>query len=63
MNKAVIVGRVFRHYRNQEQYQVMDCAVNPNTQEQIVVYRSVRGNRADGKQWWRPMDEFKEKFK
>ena len=58
-HKKIIVGQRFRHYRNRKTYVVENIAVNPNTNDTIIVYRDLRFT---GVAYFRPLDEFTEKF-
>lgn len=65
MSDPILVDQVYIHYENRFKYLVMDIALNPNTLEQIVVYREwgvPRPVRAENR-YWRPLAEFQEKFR
>lgn len=65
MTEPIRVDQVYIHYKQDKEYLVMDIALNPNTQEQIVVYREWMVNRpvrAENR-FWRPLAEFQEKFR
>ena len=53
-----IVGTIWKHYKNENHYIVLATAINPNSNERIIVY-GVPGEDGD---YWRPRDEFIEKF-
>ena len=53
-----IIGTVWEHYKNKQRYQVLATAINPNTNERIIVY-GVPGEHDD---YWRSRTEFVEKF-
>lgn len=50
----VIKGGRYRHYKGNE-YTVIGCARHTETNEELVVYRAVYGNR---QLWVRPKDMF-----
>lgn len=53
-----IIGTAWRHYRNGKDYIIQAVAINPNTNERIIVY----AEPGDSEDYWRPRDEFVEKF-
>lgn len=53
MNKDVIVGCLYRHFKG-ALYRVEDIAINSETDKFMVVYRGLNGGMA----WVRPFDMF-----
>lgn len=53
-----IIGTTWKHYKNGLHYQVFAAAINPNTNERIIVY----GIPGEDAEYWRPRSEFVEKF-
>ncbi len=61
--KDLIVTAAYRHDKNQKVYVFVQMARNPNTLQDIVVYFEDDDERdTDGMRYWRPVDEFCEKF-
>lgn len=58
MNKLIenLQQGTYRHYKGGE-YQVIDVAIHSETEERLVVYRPLYG---DKKLWVRPLDMFVE---
>ncbi len=56
MSTTIKTGR-YRHYKGQE-YRVLGCATHSETEEELVVYRALYGDRG---LWVRPRSMFLEK--
>lgn len=56
MSTTIKTGR-YRHYKGQE-YRVLGCAKHSETEEELVVYRALYGDRG---LWVRPRSMFQEK--
>lgn len=56
MSTTIKTGR-YRHYKGQE-YRVLGCAKHSETEEELVVYRALYGDRG---LWVRPRSMFLEK--
>lgn len=54
---------IVTHYKNGKDYVVHGTAVNPNTNEVIVIYRPIAPVPGDSQLYWRSKAEFDEKFK
>jgi hypothetical protein len=61
--ESLIPGRSFLHYKNGREYLCLAVATNPNTDEQIVVYRERNRGEPAPPYYWRPVAEFREKFR
>lgn len=63
-NEEIMVGQQFKHYKHSPDgvvYEIEGFATNPNTEERIVIYHTL--NYLGEFRFWRPIDEFREKFK
>lgn len=52
----MIIPGIYRHYKGMD-YQVLDVARHSETEEQLVVYRALYGERG---LWVRPLSMFEE---
>jgi hypothetical protein len=62
-HRSLIPGNFFLHYKNGKEYMFLTLAINPNTDEQIAVYRERNYGAPSGPYYWRPVAEFREKFR
>ena len=60
MSEKPSKGGIYKHYKNQQSYRVIDIVKHSETLEELVLYEALYENDL-GRLWVRPLDMFMQK--